>query len=127
LSGRADSGELRLLDQGIDSAHHPRSLEGLFENGIAARALGFLFIEGFQQPGSKHHANMLETRLAFHKSAKLDARFTGQKNIGQNDIGIHVGQPRQGGVTVGKADHFKAFVPQYPLTHPLRMGAVVGQ
>jgi hypothetical protein len=70
---------------------------------------------------------MLETRLAFHVTAKVDARLTGQKNVGENDVGIHIGQPRQGGVAVGQADHFKTFVPQNPLAHSLRVGAIVSQ
>ena len=43
-----------------------------------------LLIKRFEQTGGKHHANMFETRFAFHVAAQLEAGFPGEKNIRQD-------------------------------------------
>ena len=127
LLGELAARELGFLDQRIDGADHFRSLEGLLQDGVAAGAPGFVFVEWLQQSGGKHHANVLETRLVFHVAAKLEAGFAGQENVGEDQVGIDVGQPQHGGVAIGEADHFEAFFAQDPLAHTLRVRAVVSQ
>src|SRR5579871_2576511 len=66
-------------------------------------------------------------RRVLDVAAEVESRFSGQENIGQDEIGVHVGEPRKGGFAVGQADHFEAFFAQDSLAHPLCVRAIVRQ
>ena len=66
-------------------------------------------------------------RIVLDVPAQLQARFSGQKNIRENQIGIDVGQPQQSGLAIRQADNFKAFLAQDAFAHPLSVRAVVRQ
>src|SRR5579872_4493119 len=70
---------------------------------------------------------MVVPRMGFHIPADLVTVLARQKGIGQNYVGIDIGQPEQRRFPIGDADHFKTFFPQDTLAHALGMRAVVGQ
>ena len=111
----------------MNCLHDLGGFEGLLENGVAAGQCGFILIERFKEPGGEDDADMPKLRIALHVAAEVEAGFARQKNIGQNEIGIDIGQPQQGRIAVGEADHFETFFPQDALAHTLRVWAIVSQ
>ena len=70
---------------------------------------------------------MLVPWRGLHVTADLVAGDIGQKDIGQDEIRIHLFQAKQGCISVGDSDYFEAFFAQDALAHALGMGTIVGQ
>src|SRR5262249_33105624 len=64
---------------------------------------------------------------ALDRAAQFKAAAAGEKDVRNHQVGIDILHSQQRGLAVGDADDFESLIEQNPLTHALRMGAVISE
>jgi len=96
----------------------------LLEDPIRAYPLDLFFIYRLDRARRQEYR---KTSVSFDVFTQFVTRDFGHRDVGDDQIGLGILETQHRDTAVADGNNFVSFVPQNPLTHPLRMRAVVGE
>jgi hypothetical protein len=116
-----------LCEERPEQIEEGSSLEGLCDDAVGSAAGGAGGVDGFVGAGRQNDAGPFVNGMVLDELTEVVAGAEGHIDVGQDDIGIEVGDADHGALAVGDADDFEPFVAKNRLAHALGVLAVVGE